>query len=103
MAIEICGYTFEGPYSQTNSLCSQGGNYVILDNRMDGQWWVVDVGESSDIRQRVESHDWAVCWRCNRQGTLGVAVLHTPSWTADHRRLLESRVREAYAPACGAR
>jgi hypothetical protein len=103
MAIEICGYTFDGPYTQVDYLRRQGGIYVILDKRADGRWWVIDVGESGDIRERIECHDRATCWRFNQQGTLGVAVLYTPNWAADQRRLLESRIREAYSPACGVR
>jgi len=103
MAIEICGHTFEGPYAHTDYLRRQGGIYVILDKRLDGKWWVIDVGESGDVRERVEGHDRAPCWSSNQQGTLGVAVLYTPNWTAHQRRLLESRIREACSPTCGVR
>ena len=103
MAIEIRGRTFEGPYTQTGYLRRQGGIYVILDKRSDGKWWVIDVGESTDVQTRVEGHDRAPCWAFNQRGTLGVAVLYTPAWSEAQRRSLESEIRDAYSPACGVR
>lgn len=103
MAIEISGYTFEGPYTDTTYLKHQAGVYVILDKRGDGKWWVIDVGESEGVKERVDNHDRKPCWTRNHQGQLGVAVLYTPGWTANQRRALESRIREAFSPACGVR
>ena len=103
MAIEISGYTFEGPYTGTAYLKHEQGVYVILDKRRDGKWWVIDVGESEDVKDRIDNHDRKPCWERNRQGELGVAVLYTTNWSADQRRSIESRIREAFSPACGVR
>jgi hypothetical protein len=103
MAIEICGYTFEGPYTNTEYLKHEQGVYVILDKRHDGKWWIIDVGESEDVRSRIENHDRRLCWVLHRQGEFGVAVLYTHGWTAEQRRMIEGRIRDAYSPACGVR
>lgn len=101
--IRIAGRAFEGPYTNPAKLRHAAGIYVVLDRRSDGKWSCVDVGESVDVRLRVENHDRASCWRRHRRGVLGVAALYTPGWTADQRRRLEWRIRQAYAPACGDR
>lgn len=103
MGIEISGYSFEGPYTNTGYLKNEQGVYAILDKQPSGTWTVIDVGESEDVKDRVENHDRKDCWERNRQGTLGVAVLYTRGWTSSQRRILEERIREAFSPACGVR
>jgi hypothetical protein len=103
MAIEISGFSFEGPYTSTVYLKHAQGVYAILDKRRDGKWWVIDVGESEDVKDRVDNHDRKPCWERNRQGELGVAVLYTSGWAASQRQALESRIRDAFSPACGIR
>lgn len=64
MSINIGGYNFEGPFNNSDSLRSQSGVYVILgSNAGNGNWNVVDVGESEDVKTRVASHDRADCWK----------------------------------------
>lgn len=103
MSIKIGGYDFEGPFTDTSKLRSEQGVYSILDHRPDGKYIVVDVGESEDVRSRIENHDRSDCWNRNRQGTLTVAVLYTPGRSGDRRRAIESALREQYSPACGVR
>jgi len=102
-SITIEGYDFEGPYTDTSYLRDDQGVYMILDHRSDRKWHVLDVGESEEVKTRVENHDRATCWERNRRGTLGYAVLYTPGWTAAQRRTLEGRIRKAYNPPCGER
>lgn len=102
-AIRIEGYDFEGPYTTTNELRDEAGVYVILDWRSDKRWHVIDVGESSGVKTRVENHDRKGCWTRHQQGVLGVAVYYTSGWTADQRRILEGRIRDSYNPPCGER
>ena len=101
--IKITDYTFEGPTSSTGNLRHATGVYVILDKRAGERWHIIDVGESSDVRMRVENHDRQACWERNRRGTLGVAVLYTPRWTGTQRRQLESAIRRTFHPPCGDR
>jgi hypothetical protein len=66
MAMKIGGYSFEGPYSFTSSLREQGGIYVVLTGT--GQRnapKVLDIGEASGVKSRVEGHDRKDCWERN--------------------------------------
>ena len=103
MSIKIGGYDFEGPFTDTSKLRYEQGVYSILDQRADGKYYVVDVGESEDVRTRIENHDRSDCWKRNQRGTLTVAVLYTPGMSGDRRRAIESALREQYSPACGVR
>lgn len=103
MSITISEYAFEGPYLNTESIKNESGLYTILDKRSDGKWSVIDVGESQDLKTRIDNHDRKTCWETNRQGQLGVAVLYTPGWRDDQRRSLESTIRDSYSPTCGVR
>lgn len=90
-----------GRKPEADSLRDSSGIYVIVDCRSDGKCYVVDVGESGQIRTRVQNHDRAGCWTRHQQGSLQFAVLYTPGWTDDQRRALEGRIRDQYAPLCG--
>lgn len=101
--ITIDGMEFDGPFTDTGDLKNQQGIYVILDRRSDQKWYLIDVGESTDVKTRVESHDRKDCWKTNSQGTLGVAVCYTPGWTDSQRRQKESSIRDKFNPPCGER
>ena len=103
MSIKIGGYDFEGPFTDTFKLRYEQGVYSILDQRAGGQYFVVDIGESEDVRTRIENHDRGDCWKRNQRGTLTVAVLYTPGMSGDRRRAIESALRAQYSPACGVR
>lgn len=99
--LSICGYGFEGPYTDFNVLRDAPGVYVIGDRRSDGNWYILDVGESRTVRSRVQTHDRAPCWKRHSSGVLGVAVRYTPGWSAEQRRALEQQIRRTYNPPCG--
>lgn len=102
MSVRISKYEFEGPYSSTTSLQNRAGVYVIIDDKGNGMS-LVDVGESSDVKSRVENHDRKGCWDRNSIGTLKVAVLYTPGLDQSGRMAIEEEVRNQYHPACGVR
>ena len=100
--ITISGYNFEGPYTNTASLAENAGVYAILTRRQANEsWTVIDIGESTQVKSRIENHDRKTCWSRNSLGTVGAAVLYTPGWSSNQRRDLESSLRGQYAPACG--
>lgn len=103
MSITIGKYSFEGPYGSTNSLQDRSGVYAILDKRVDGKYYIVDVGESSQVKTRVENHDRKDCWQRNCRGTLHVAVLYTPNLQQPGRSEIEQEIRHQYNPPCGER
>lgn len=100
-SISISGYTFLGPFRSTESLEDRPGVYVICDKRSDDRWHVLDVGESGNVKSRIEGHERSPCWARNRKGTLGFAVYYTPGWSQEQRRRLESTIRQTYRPPCG--
>ncbi len=102
MAITIGSYVFDGPYTSTNDLEDRSGVYAILDKRSDG-YHVIDIGESSEVKTRVENHDRADCWKRNKQGSLCVAVYYTPNKQQSGRKEIEQELRRQYNPPCGDR
>jgi len=95
-------YTFEGPYSSTNSLMDNSGVYLIICN--DGKsYHPVDVGESAKVKTRVETHDRKECWSKNCNHTLKVAIYYTPNKQQAGRREIEQDIRCKYDFPCGER
>jgi len=102
--MEIGRWNFEGPWEQASNLINAQGLYAVLGrNSSWDTWTVIDIGQSSDVRNRVENHDRADCW--SRQGftVLAVAVLYTLGWTEAQRLRIEQELRQQYSPACGVR
>ncbi len=98
--IQVGDYNFEGPFANTTSLRHAAGVYVILCAGQS-KYTVVDVGESADIRSRLENHDRKDCWTRNCSTQLFVAALYTSGFNEPQRRAIESGLRSQYRPACG--
>lgn len=91
MGIKIGGYDFDGPFSSTSSLEDMSGVYAILYKKDNGNYSLVDVGESATVKSRVENHDRQSCWERNCHSTLMVAVFYTPRLQQSGRRRLNKR------------
>src|SRR5437899_7335794 len=102
MSITVGPYTFEGPFSDTESLQDRSGVYTIHCYR-DGNYYLVDVGESATVKSRVESHDRKDCWSRNCSGTLTVSVFYTPNLQQAGRKEIEQAIRNQFNPPCGDR
>lgn len=102
MTIRIGKYTFEEPFTSASSLQERAGVYVIICNNSNTNK-VVDVGESANVKSRVESHDRRDCWKRNCSGTLLVAVLYTPNQQQVARMAIEKGMRDQYNAPCGSR
>jgi hypothetical protein len=104
MSIEIGRWTFYGPTRDTSNLQDRSGVYVILCLRNDQKYYVIDVGESAEVKTRVENHDRKACWARNcSSGELYVAVLYTPNLQQPGRTAIEQEIRQLYSPPCGER
>ncbi len=101
MSLIIAGYGFEQGGSDGANLEHARGVYAVLCEFGDGHRSVIDVGESEDVRDRVENHDRRDCWRQNCTGTLGIAVYYTPGWSTVERRTLVQKIRAEFDPPCG--
>lgn len=94
MAITIGGYIFDGPFSSPDSLQSRSGVYAIPD------WYgaVVDIGESGDLRARVENHERKECWNRQTSSRWQVAAFYCDAPT---RMRVEKELRDRHKPPCG--
>jgi len=105
MSLEITGqssliYNFEGPYDDTDDLQDRSGVYVIVCEE-NSENIPIDVGESSKVKSRIESHDRKECWIQNCEGDLVVYVYYTPNQTKKSRMEIEQDIREKYNFPCG--
>lgn len=80
--IDIGGYEFEGPYTDTEPLKRKSGVYIIVDLVDGDPRCVLDIGTSSQIRKRLSGyHDRQDCWREHKQGKIGYCVKYTKGST----------------------
>jgi len=101
MSITIGKYEFEGPYPDTASLQDRSGVYAILDHEEGGHYGLLDVGESANVKTRVETHDRKDCWNRNKKRTLYYAVYYTLNLQQPGRMEIEQEIRGQYKPPCG--
>jgi hypothetical protein len=92
MTIKFSKYSFDGPFTSVDALEDRSGVYMVLCE-MDQGYRVLDVGESKEVKSRVESHDRVSCWEDNCQGTLAYAAHYTPRKQQFGRRAIELRIR----------
>jgi hypothetical protein len=102
MSIKIGKYTFEGPYTSTNSLEDRSGVYVILCHS-GAEHYPIDVGESATVKSRVNDHERKPCWNRNCNSSLVVAVLYTPHLQQAGRKQIEREIRRQFDFPCGER
>jgi hypothetical protein len=100
MSIIVGNYSFEGPYTSTEKLENKSGIYAI-HCLIDGKYYLIDVGESSEVRNRIENHDRRECWIKNCKGTLTVSVYYTPGLQQTGRMNIEQTLRQQFQPICG--
>lgn len=101
MSITIGNLNFDGPFSGPSQLQPRSGVYAILGRGAGvGNWIVVDVGETGDVKDRVENHDRKQQWQGTGHATLGVAAFYCDAAT---RMRVEQQLRQQYNPACGDR
>ncbi len=100
MPITVGRFSFEGPYTNTDNLEDRAGVYAIHCH-VNQAYHLIDVGESAQVKTRVEGHDRKDCWTRNCRGTVTVSVLYTPNAQQAGRRAIEQELRNQYNPPCG--
>lgn len=107
MSLKVTGtsgevYIFEGPYTNTKDLEDRSGVYLItcFKNNTD---YILDVGESKEVKSRIETHDRKGCWSENCDATVRVSVLYTPHKQQEGRMVVEQDIRDNYDFSCGIR
>ena len=99
-AVKIGDYTFDGPYASMDRIEDRSGVYAVLCRKEDG-YYLIDIGESAQVKTRLDTHDRKDCWKRNCQGTLTYAVYYTPHLQQPGRMEIEQKLRAQYRPPCG--
>lgn len=99
MAFKLGNYLFVGPHTSIDSLKDWSGVYAIVC-KTETEYFLLDVGESSKVRTRIENHDKKECWIKNCKGQLTIFVHYTP-FVKQHKRIfIEKELRNLYNPTC---
>lgn len=100
MTISIEGITFQGPGPLKNIFKNKSGVYVVLTRTLEGRYKILDVGESENIWERINSHERKTCWKRNAQfgGFISFAVFYCDERS---RMIIEKKIRNGYKPVCG--
>jgi hypothetical protein len=100
MSIEIGNYSFEGYYSSPSHFEEVAGIYAIFCRNYEKDV-LIDIGESENVRLKVENNERSNCWRRTCASALGYAVLYTPNLDEKGRMKIEEEIRDQYNPVCG--
>lgn len=96
--MNLNGYSFSGPYDPDLSFRNDfGAVYAIIDDVPK----VLDVGQTSNINDRVQYHDRRPCWDRNKTGNLHLYIFINAS--EQTRLQVEQNLRNFYNPTCGIR
>lgn len=96
MSIKIGDHIFDGPLTDTRELMNDPGVFAVIVAKQD-RGSLIDVGESSDVRRGVESHESRSRWsEVATVGTLCYAVMYTPELGPAERSEIEQSIRAQY-------
>jgi uncharacterized protein (DUF302 family) len=99
MAIKLGKHSFTGPFVSIDKLKDRSGVYAIVC-KVDGEYFLLDVGEGSKLRTRVDSHDKKACWKKNCNGQIMIYVHYTTFLKQQRRKLVEQELKELFHPDC---
>jgi len=100
MTIKIGGHTFNGPYTSKDSIEDKSGVYAVLCKKED-EYYMIDVGESSEVKSRLDSHDRKSCWTKECKEVITYAVRYTPNLKQKGRKEIEQEIRGKLNVSCG--
>lgn len=78
MVIKLGKYSFTGPIGSIDDIKDRSGVYAIVC-MVIAEYFLIDVGESSKLRTRIENHDKKECWIKHCNGQLLIYVHYTTS------------------------
>lgn len=94
--INLAGYTFDGHHSDGANWKQVPAVYAPLDGPSGDP---VDVGETDNLKERLENHERRPCWENHAIRGLYFVVRVEESET--RRKVIEKAVRDYYDPPCG--
>lgn len=92
-------YSLTGPIASIDKLKDRSGVYAMIC-KADGEYFVIDIGESSKLRTRIENYDKKDCWIKSCNGQLLIFVHYTPFLHQQRRIHIEQGLRELFHPDC---
>jgi predicted GIY-YIG superfamily endonuclease len=93
--MRIDKYDFEGPYSINDAFNNIAGVYVIYTKQK-----CLDVGETSELKNRIAEHERKPCWKRNANGN-PINLAFRKVQRQKERLELESYLRDVLKPSCG--
>jgi hypothetical protein len=101
LTVKIGEHDFDGPFESTDSIEDKSGVYAVIHQK-EGERYLLDVGESSEMKKRLEDHDRKECWKKNSKGAIiEYSVYYTPKLDEKARKEIEAKIRTRYSPPCG--
>lgn len=101
MTIKIDKYQFQGPYTSFKKIRNRAGIYAV-HSHIGQKYYIIDIGESAMVRDRLEKHERMKCWiNFLNGGEITISVLYLKHWCQDGRSKLVKKLREKYNPPCG--
>jgi hypothetical protein len=101
MPIHIEDYTFDGPFARVEDLKERAGVYAVVCLMSNQKHFLIDVGESDNIRNAIETHERKECWITNCKGSLLVAALYTTELDNRGRADIVAFIRSREFVPCG--
>ena len=103
MSFKRWGYEFDGSFPDPDDLESLPGVYVIKC-RTDGGFYVLDVGQAEDVKDRCRNHERFDCWDDNcGSGIFYYSAHYMPDSSESDRIKVERDIRDQANPPCGER
>jgi len=99
MAIKLGHYSFSGPFTSIDEIKDKSGVYAMVCI-LEGEYFLLDLGESLKLRTRIENHDKKDCWTKHCNGKLRIYAHYTPFLKQKGRILIEQELRELFHPDC---
>jgi hypothetical protein len=101
MSFKVAGYSFMGPYpvDEIGDIKSWSGLYAILCRR-GKRHYLVDVGESDNLKSELEGSDRRELWEQHCSGDLVIAVKYTIEMHQTERARMEQKIRRRHNPPC---
>ena len=93
MQIKIGRYHFEGPFSSISNIKEQEGIYVILSRLHKNIYSLLDIGESDNLKTRVEKRKNNFSDKNNKKRPVFFAVNYTQNLGKQSRELIVSEIK----------
>ena len=101
MSFKVGGYTFmeSHPVDGISDIKDWSGLYAVLCRR-GNRHYLVDVGESDNLKSELKGNGRREMWEQNCSGDLVVVVKYTMEMHQTERSRMEHKIRRRHNPPC---